>query len=324
MIDTIVIREFGGPEVLQLEQCDTPSPAAGEVLIRHTAIGLNFIDTYVRSGLYSHLITLPGTPGMEAAGVIEACGKGVSGFSTGDRVVYAGGPAGAYCEMRSMPVAPLVKIPDGISDEIAAAGLLKGLTAEYLLHRTHKVTAGDTLLVHSAAGGVGLILCQWAKVLGATVIGSVSSDAKAALARAAGADHVIIYKQENLVERVLEITGNAGVDVAYDAVGADSVVKSIACLGQFGHVISYGQSAGPIPPLDIGLLAPKGASITRPTLFQYAGRREVLEDMAANWFAQLRNGLKVDINQTFALRDAADAHRELEAGRTSGCSLLLP
>lgn len=320
----IVVEQFGDPSVLDFRQCEVTAPQPGEVMIRHTAIGLNFIDTYVRSGLYSHLIELPGTPGMEAAGVIEAIGEGVTDFAVGDRVAYAGGGVGAYCEHRCMSTDVLVKLPPDISDDIAAAGLLKGLTAEYLLTRTHVVQAGDTLLVHSAAGGVGLILCQWAKTLGATVIGTVSSDAKAALATAAGADHVIVYTRDDIVERVMALTAGRGVDVAYDAVGADSVERSIACLATFGHVVTYGQSAGPIPPLDIGLLAQKSASVSRPILFHYTAGRAALNEMAEHWFAQLRGGLNVDIQQRFALADAATAHRQLESGKTSGCSLLIP
>lgn len=324
MTKAIVFGETGGPDVLRWQDAALPAPGRGEALIRHCAIGLNFIDTYHRTGLYP--LALPATPGMEAAGVVEAVGPGVKEFKPGDRVAYATFPPGAYSEKRVISASRVVKLPAGIPFNIAAAGLLKGLTAHFLLHRTYKVRKGDTILVHAAAGGVGLILCQWARALGAIVIGTVGSDAKAALAKRHGCRHAINYTSENFVERVREITRGAGVPVVYDGVGRDTFLPSLDCLRPFGMMINYGNASGPAPPLNVGLLAQKGSLyVTRPTMATYTAKREDLVKSARAVFSAIKRGkVKIQIGQTFALRDAAIAHRELEARRTTGATVLLP
>ncbi len=312
----------GGPEVLSWEAVEVPAPEPGEVSLQHTAIGLNFIDTYHRRGLYP--VTLPSGLGAEAAGVITAVGEDVGSFTLGDRVAYAGGPLGAYAEARTMPASVLVKLPDDIEDETAAAMMLKGLTAQYLLRQTYRVKAGETILVHAAAGGVGLILCQWAKALGATVIGVVGSDEKASLARAHGCDHTIVRTREDFAERVKALTDGAGVPVVYDGVGNATFMDSLSCLQPRGLMVSFGNASGAVPPFDIGLLAKMGSLfLTRPTLFGYAAEREALLAMADELFEVVRSGkVRIEINQRYPLAEAASAHRDLEAGRTTGSTVL--
>ena len=318
----IRIHEVGGPEVLAWEEVTVGEPGAGEVRLRHGAVGLNFIDVYFRTGLYG--ANVPFTPGLEASGVVEALGEGVSDLRVGDRVAYAAPPAGAYSEERLMPADRLVKLPDGISDELAAAMMLKGMTAHYLLRRTYRVNAGDTILFHAAAGGVGLIACQWAKSLGATVIGTVGSDEKAELAAAHGCDYPIVYTRENFVERVKSITGGEGVPVVYDSVGKDTFMDSLDCLRPLGSMVIFGQSSGPVAPLDVGLLAAKGSLfLTRPSLMNYTARREDLVDTAEELFQVVESGaVKLEINQRFPLEQAAAAHRALEARETTGSTIL--
>lgn len=324
MTRAIRVHEFGGPEVLRFEEVELPPPGTGEARVRHTAIGLNFLDVYHRTGLYPQ--GLPLTPGQEGAGVVEAVGPDVSEVRPGDRVAYASGPLGAYSESRNIPARHLVKLPEEIEDETAAASLLKGMTAEYLLRRTFQVQAGHTILLHAAAGGVGLIATQWAKALGATVIGTVGSQEKAALARKNGCDHVVVTEEENFVERVKEITGGRGVNVVYDAVGADTFDGSLDSLKPRGTLVLFGQSSGKVPPFDPSILATKGSLyLTRPTLFTYISRREQLVAAASALFDVLRRGeVKVAVNQTYPLAEAARAHADLEGRRTTGSSVLLP
>jgi len=320
---TIRIDRTGGPEVLVWDQTDVAAPGPGEVLLRQTAIGLNYIDTYHRSGHYP--LALPAVLGREAAGVVEAIGPGVGDLRVGDRVAYALLP-GAYAERRVAPAERLVPLPAGIDDRTAAAVLLKGLTAWYLLRRTHRLAAGETILLHAAAGGVGSIAVQWAKRLGVTVIGTVGSPEKAELARSLGCDHVIRYDQEDFVARVREITGGAGLPVVYDSVGRDTFLRSLDCLAPRGLLVSFGQSSGPVDALDVGLLSTKGSLfLTRPTLMHYIARREELLDAARELFDLVGSGaIGVRIGQTYALREAARAHGDLEGRRTVGSTLLLP
>jgi NADPH:quinone reductase-like Zn-dependent oxidoreductase len=320
----IVMRSHGGPEVLRVEDVRVPPPGPGEVRIRQTAIGLNYIDVYVRTGAYP-LLTPPGTPGMEAAGEVLDVGPDVIGILPGDRVAYACPPAGAYAEIRTMAADQLVVVPEDVDDAVAAALMLKGMSAEYLLHRTHVVKRGDTILVHAAAGGVGLLLCQWAKHIGATVIGTVSSDDKARIARDNGCDYPIVTTREDFAARVKDITKGAGCAVVYDAVGAASFAGSLEALARCGHLVSYGQASGPIPPIDPAALSAKSATISRPVLFHYTADPAALREIAGRTFEALRRGIiRASINQRYALRDAATAHRELEARRTTGASVLLP
>jgi len=323
MSHAIRFAQTGGPEVLQWQVVDVPPPGPGEVSLRQTAVGLNYIDTYHRNGLYP--VDLPSGLGVEAAGVVTAVGEGVDGFSVGDRVAYASGPLGAYAEARTLPAAVLVRLDDAVSDEIAAAVMLQGLTAQYLLRQTYPVKAGDTILVHAAAGGVGLILCQWAKHLGATVIGTVGSEEKAELARANGCDHTILYRETSFLDTVKAITGGRGVPVVYDAVGKDTFMDSLACLQPMGTMVSFGNASGAVPPIDIGVLAKMGSLfLTRPTLFTYIATRERLDAMAGELFDVIRQGVvKVQINQRYALADAAQAHRDLEARKTTGSTVLV-
>jgi NADPH2:quinone reductase len=325
MSKAIQINAHGGPEVLVYTDVDPEKPGEGQVLVRHTAIGLNFLDVYYRTGLYAAPNGLPLVPGAEGVGVVLELGKGVSGLVPGDRVAYVI-QTGAYSEQRVIAADRLVKIPDGVSDEQAAAMMLKGMTAEYLLRRTFKVKAGDTILYHAAAGGVGLILGQWAKHLGATVIGTASSADKIALAKAHGFDHVINYRQEDFVEAVKKATGGKRCDVVYDSVGKDTFPGSLDCLKPFGMFVSFGQSSGPIPPFNLALLSQKGSLYaTRPTYFGYNATREALEESARALFDVVATGaVRVEINQRYALKDAARAHADLEARKTTGATILLP
>lgn len=325
MTKAIVIHETGGPDVLKVEDVDVGDPGPGEARIRHEAIGLNFIDTYYRSGLYPAPNGLPFTPGNEGAGIVAAVGEGVSDISVGDRVAYVG-PIGAYAEERLVPAASLVKLPDPIDMRTAASMMLKGLTAQYLLRQTFVVQAGHTILFHAAAGGVGLIACQWANALGATVIGTVGSEEKAELARAHGCHHVINYRTESFVERVDEITGGAKCDVVYDSVGKDTYPGSLDCLKPRGMWISFGQSSGPIENFNLALLAQKGSLYAaRPVLFTYIAERENLVAMADEMMARIADGtIRIEVNQDFPLLEAAEAHRALEGRKTTGASVLIP
>ncbi len=305
------------------EEVQVGSPGPGEVLVRNTAVGLNFIDVYHRIGLYPN--TLPLTLGMEGAGVVEAVGPKVKEFKVGDRVAYAN-PIGSYAEVCVRPVARLVKVPAGVDDKVAAAIMLKGMTAWYLLRRTYKVKKGDTILMHAAAGGVGQILCQWAKYLGATVIGTVGSDEKAALAKKAGCKHVIVTSKERFVDRVKEITKGKGVPVVYDGVGKDTFMDSLDCLAPLGLMASFGNASGAVTQFNPGVLAQKGSLfLTRPTLFTYTAKREDLVKAAQDLFAVVKNkAVKISINQTYPLRNAAQAHIDLESRKTTGSTILLP
>ena len=324
MAKAIRIHETGGPEVMRWEDISLAPPGPGEVLLRHRAVGLNFIDVYHRTGLYP--VPLPATLGLEGAGEVIAVGPEVLDLVPGDRVAYAGGPIGAYATERLIPGHRLVKLPPQISDQQAAAMMLKGLTAQYLLRRTYPVRPGDAILFHAAAGGVGLMACQWAKSLGATVIGTVGSPEKAALAKAHGCDHAILYHQEDFVARVRDLTGGEGVAVVYDSVGRDTFMKSLDCLRPLGMLVAFGQSSGKVESFDPGLLAAKGSLfLTRPSLMAYTDKREDLLTGAAELFAAVTSGaVKIEINQTYALREAAQAHRDLESRKTTGSTLLLP
>jgi len=314
----------GGPEVMEWVDVDLGKPGKGEALVRHTAVGLNYIDTYHRSGLYP--MPMPSGIGVEAAGVIEAVGPGVTGLKVGDRVAYNGGAPGSYSEARVMPVARLVKIPAGITDKVAASIMLKGMTAAFLLKRTFKVKPGQTILWHAAAGGVGLIGCQWAKALGATVIGTVGSDEKVALAKKHGCKHVINYNKENFVEQVKKITKGAGVPVVYDSVGKSTWEGSLDCLQPLGMMVSFGNASGAVPPFPVGVLAAKGSLfLTRPTLFTYTAKDADLKAIARDLFKVVGDGsVKVRVNQTYALKDAVKAHQDLEARKTTGSTVLIP
>ena len=325
MVKAIRIHRTGGPDAMQWEDVEVGAPGPGEVRIRHEAVGLNYIDVYFRTGLYP-APSLPFTPGMEGAGVVEAVGEGVDSLVVGDRVAYAAPPVGSYAEERLMPAGKVVKVPAGIDSRQAAAMMLQGMTVEYLLRRTYPVRSGETVLFHAAAGGVGLIACQWAKQLGATVIGTVGSDEKAALARAHGCDHPIVYTRENFTERVRELTGGAGVPVVYDAVGRDTFEGSLDCLAPRGMLVSFGQSSGKIDPFDLGILSAKGSLyLTRPTLMTYTASRTDLEASAQALFDVVgRGAVRITVNQTFPLAEAAAAHRALESRRTTGSTILLP
>jgi len=324
MPNAIRIHQNGGPEVLQWESVAVLEPGPGEARVRHTAVGLNYIDTYHRSGLYK--LPLPSGIGVEAAGVVEAVGPGVIDISKGDRVAYGGHSPGSYAEVRVMPADKLVKLPDNVSDRSAAALMLKGLTVQYLFRQTFPLKGGETVLFHAAAGGVGLIACQWARALGVTLIGTVGSDEKAALAKANGCAHTIVYTRENFVERVKEITGGKGVPVVYDSIGKDTFPGSLDCLKPRGLFVSFGSSSGPIAAFDIGLLLQKGSLFaTRPSIAGYAVTRQDLLRMADEMLALVKAGKIVsEARQTYALKDAAQAHRDLEARKTTGATLLLP
>jgi NADPH2:quinone reductase len=323
MPHVIRIHQNGGPEQMRWEEVSVGEPGPGEVRVRNTAVGLNYIDTYHRSGLYP--MPLPLVLGSEGAGVVEAVGPRVREFKVGDRVAYAQ-PIGAYAEVLIRPVARLVKIPAGIKDETAAAMMLKGMTAWYLCRRTYRVKKGDTIVVHAAAGGVGQILCQWAKHLGATVIGTVGSDEKVALAKKVGCKHVVVMSRENLPERVKAITKGKGVPVVYDGVGKDTFMASLDCLAPLGLMASFGNASGAVPPVNIGILAQKGSLfLTRPTLVNYTSAREDLLTASRELFAVVKKGaVKITINQRYPLREAAQAHRDLEARKTTGSTVLLP
>jgi NADPH2:quinone reductase len=323
MSKAIRIHENGGPEVLRWEDVPTPEPGPGEALVRHTAVGLNYIDVYFRTGLYK--VALPATIGMEGAGSVLAVGAGVTAVKPGDRVAYATAPIGAYATERVIAADRLVKLPDGIDERTAAAMMLQGMTAQYLIRRTHRLAPGETILVHAAAGGVGLILCQWAKAIGATVIGVVSTPEKAALAHEHGAAHTVIG-YGNLVAEVKRITGGAMVPVVYDSVGRDTFATSLDCLAPLGLMVCYGSASGPVSGFDIGTLAAKGSLyLTRPTLATYTAKRADLEASAADLFDAVTTGaVKIQVNQTYPLRDAADAHRALEARQTTGSTVLIP
>ena len=322
MAKAIRVHETGGPEVLRLEEYDPGRPGPGEALVEQKVIGLNFIDVYQRMGLYP--LEKPFTPGGEGAGVVLEVGEGVHDLKPGDRVAYVVNGGGAYAQHRRIAADRLVKVPDGISDEQAGSMMLKGLTAWYLLRRTFPVKPGTTILYHAAAGGVGLIVCQWAKHIGATVIGTVGSDEKAKLAGEHGCDHPIVYTRENFVDRVKEITGGKMLPVVYDSVGKDTFMDSLKCLRPRGLMVSFGQSSGKIAPIDTGILAAHGSLyLTRPTLFSYAATRADLEEVSGNLFDVVKRGIvKIEVTQTFPLRNAAEAHRALEGRKTTGSVVL--
>ncbi len=324
MSKAIRFHEPGGPEVLKWEDVDVGSPGDGQIRVRHTAVGLNYIDTYHRSGLYP--LPMPSGIGMEGAGVVEEVCPGVTSVAVGDRVAYASPPPGSYAEERLIDAGRVVKIPDGVEDATAAAMMLKGMTAQYLIRQIYKVGPGDTILIHAAAGGVGLIVCQWASHLGATVIGTVGSEEKAELAKANGCHHPILYRQENFAERVAEITEGKKLPVVYDSVGVDTWEGSLDCLRPKGMMVSFGQASGPIPPVNLGVFAQKGSLFfTRPTLFNYADTPENLAACANDLFDVVKAGaVKISIDQTFPLSEARAAHEALEGRKTTGSTILQP
>jgi NADPH2:quinone reductase len=324
MTHAIRFHAPGGPEVLRWEEVGVADTAPNEARVRHHAVGLNYIDIYHRTGAYP--APLPSGIGLEAAGVVEAVGSAVTDLKPGDRVAYAGGPLGAYAELRNMPADRLVKLPDNIDFKTGAAMMLQGMTAQYLLHRTCPVQAGDTILIHAAAGGVGLIVCQWARAMGVTVIGTVGSDEKAALAKAHGCDHAIIYTRENFVERVKEITAGKGVRVVYDSIGKDTFSGSLDCLRPMGMMVLFGASSGPVPLFDTAELGKRGSLfLTRPSLFAYTAQRSDLLAISGDLFAVVASGkVKIEVNQTYALKDAAQAQTALVARKTTGSTVLLP
>jgi NADPH2:quinone reductase len=320
----IRLYQTGGPEVLKWEEVEVGEPGEGQARVRHTAVGVNFVDTYRRSGLYP--LPLPGGLGSEGAGIVEALGPGVTHVRPGARVCYAGGPPGAYAEVRLIPADQLLEIPEGITDQQAAAMMLKGMTVQYLIRRTYPVQPGDTVLFHAAAGGVGLIACQWLKALGATVIGTVGSDEKAKLAKAHGCDHAIVYTREDFTSRVREITAGRGVPVVYDSVGRSTFAGSLDCLRPLGLMVSFGNASGPVPPFDLSMLTQKGSLyLTRPTLATYTARRADLEATAKDLFDVVLSGkVKIEVRHTYALQDAAQVHRDLEGRKTTGSVVMLP
>lgn len=325
MVRAIVITETGGPEVLKWQAYDPGLPGRGEVLVRHEAVGLNFIDIYHRSGLYP-LPVLPAVPGMEGAGIVEQLGPDVVEVAAGDRVAYAGLPPGAYAEVRRIPAHRLVKLPEGIPTKQAAAVMLQGMTARYLLHGCYPVKSGTVILIHAAAGGVGSIVCQWAKHLGAAVIGTVGSREKAEIARTNGCDHPINYNEVDFREHVKEITRGAGVDVVYDSVGAATFMKSLDCLRPMGTMVSFGQASGPVAPMDIGILGARGSLfLTRPSLMNYTEKREDLLAHARDLIEVVEKGVvKIEIKQSYPLSEAAQAHQDLESRKTTGSTILIP
>jgi NADPH:quinone reductase len=320
----IRITETGGPDVMKLVDVDIEKPGPGQVRVRQTAVGLNYIDTYHRSGLYP--VPLPSGLGLEAAGVVEELGEGVTGLKVGDRIAYGVGALGAYAELRNLPANRITRLPSGIPDETAAGMMLKGMTVRYLLRATYKVQAGETILLHAAAGGVGLILSQWAKALGVTVIGTVGSDEKVKTAREHGCDHVINYSTENTVARVKEITGGKGVPVVYDGVGQSTLLTSLDCLKPRGLLVSFGNASGPVKSLDLGLLAARGSLyVTRPTLMTYTASDADLKETAEDLVAMVESGkVRIPVNQRYALADVVQAHRDLESRKTTGTTILLP
>lgn len=322
--NAIRVHKQGGPEEMKWEKVELPEIKADEVLIKHTAIGLNYIDTYHRSGLYP--MPVPLTLGIEGAGIIEKVGEDVKELNSGDRIAYASPPTGSYAEAKVMPANRLVKIPDNVSDDVAAAIMLKGMTVEYLVRRTYNVKPGQTVLFHAAAGGVGLIACQWLKAIGAKVIGTVGSEEKAELAKANGCTHTILYREENFVDRVKEITNGEGVPVVYDGIGKDTAIKGLDCLSPLGLMVIFGNSSGNAPAIEPGLLAAKGSLfVTRPTLMTYNAKREDLIDSAQQLFSMVGSGkIKVSINARYELKDAKQAHKDLESRKTTGSTLLMP
>jgi len=323
-VKAIRMSKVGGPEVLEYVDVELGEPGPGEVLIRQHAIGVNFLDIYFRIGLYP--VPLPAGMGQEGAGVIEKVGPGVTHVKVGDRVAYAGRPAGSYAQARVMPADILIKLPDAITFEQAASMMLQGMTVQYLLNSTYKVQKGDTVLFHAAAGGVGSIACQWIKALGATMIGTVGSPEKAALAKSLGCDHTILYREEDFVKRVREITGGKGVPVVYDSIGKDTFMKSLDCLAPLGTMVTFGNASGPVPPLDVSILAGKGSiKVTRPTLTTYVLNRELLEPMAADLFNRVMSGqVKIDISKRSPWEQAAQAPRDMEERKTTGSIILIP
>jgi len=323
MPHAIRFHKTGGPEVLQWEEVSVGKPGPGEARVRHTAVGLNYVETYFRSGLYP-APSMPSGLGTEAAGLVEEVGAGVSDVKPGDRVAYVGGPLGAYSEVRVMPAERLVVLPKNISDQQGAAIMLKGLTSQYLIRQIFKVKKGDTILFHAAAGGVGLIACQWAKALGATVIGTVGTDEKAKLASEHGCAYTIVYTREDFVQRVKDITKGEMVPVVYDAVGKDTFMKSLDCLRPAGLMVNFGQASGAMPPVDLGIFGAKGSLFyTRPTLNTYAAKRADYQAMTKDLFDAIQSGaIKITINQTYPLKDAAQAHRDLQSRKTTGQTVL--
>ncbi len=324
MNKAIRIAKNGGPEVMQLVEFPVAKPGSGEVCIQQKACGLNFIDVYYRTGLYKQI--LPAGLGSEGAGIVEAVGPDVTDFKIGDRVAYAGGPVGAYAERRIIPASVLVKLPEAVNFETAAAVMLQGLTVQYLFRRTYKIKPGETILFHAAAGGVGLLACQWAKAYGVKMIGTVSNDAKAAIAKANGCAYVINTSEESFVDRVEEITKGQGVPVVYDSIGKDTFFDSLNCLSPLGMMVSFGNSSGPVPDFNLTELSSRGSLyVTRPSLMHYTAARADLDQMAAELFSMIeRKKINVQINQRYALADVAKAHRDLEARRTTGSSILIP
>jgi NADPH2:quinone reductase len=322
MTKAIVCRDTGGPEVLHLENITVPDPGEGEIKIRQTVAGVNFIDTYHRSGLYA--LPKPFTPGMEGVGIIDALGPGVSDLKIGDRVCYGNGPIGGYAEERLIPAVSVVKVPAKIQDEQIGGSLLRGLTVWYLLRSLHTLKAGETVLFHAAAGGVGLIFCQWARAIGATVIGTVGSADKATLAQQAGCAHTILYKEDDFVAKVKSLTGGKGVSVVYDGVGKDTFFKSLDCLALRGLMVSFGNASGPPPAIEVGALAPRGSLfVTRPTLGHYVGTRPEMERACQEFFDVILSGaVKLDVGQSFSLEQAAHAHNDLQSRRTTGSTIL--
>ncbi|MRX07370.1 NADPH:quinone reductase [Pseudoduganella sp. FT25W] len=324
MVKAIRMNRVGGPEVMELVEVDLPPPGPGEVRLRHEAIGLNYIDVYHRTGLYPQ--PMPGALGVEGAGVVEELGEGVTDLKVGDRVAYGGRPLGSYSEARNIPASQLLVLPNQIEFDTAAAMMLQGLTVQYLFHRTVPLKAGDTILFHAAAGGVGLIACQWARVMGVNLIGTVGSEEKAALAIENGATHVINYNKENFTERVKELTDGKGVSAVYDSIGKDTFIGSLDCLQPLGTMVSFGNASGPVTPFGLSELASRGSLfVTRPTLMTYTARREDLEAMAKSLFGVVSSGeVKIDIRQRYALADVQQAHRDLEARKTTGSTILIP
>ena len=324
MTKAIRIREVGGPEVMEWVDVDVGNPGPGEIRVRHEAVGLNYIDVYFRTGLYKQ--PLPGGLGMEGAGVVEAVGEGVRHVAVGDRVAYAGRPTGAYAQVRVMPADIVVRLPDAIPFDTAAAMMLQGLTAQYLIRDSYKVQPGDTVLLHAAAGGVGLIACQWLKALGVTVIGTVGSDEKAELARANGCAHTIVYTRESFVERVREITNGKGVPAVYDSIGKDTFQGSLDCLAPRGLMVSFGNASGAVPPQNLGILSAKGSLyVTRPTLGTYIAARADLVKRSSDLFNVVKSGaVKIETTARYKLDEAANAHRDLESRKTTGSVILVP
>ncbi len=324
MTKAIRLFQTGGPEVMEWIDVEVGDPGPGEARVRHAACGLNYIDVYFRTGLYPQ--PLPAGLGMEGSGVVEALGAGVTHLQVGDRVAYAGRPTGAYAQVRVMPAAILVKLPDAIDFESAAGMMLQGMTVQYLFRRTFSLHGGETILFHAAAGGVGLIACQWARALGVTMIGTVGSDEKGELAKAHGCTHVINYNRQDFVREVKEITGGKGVPVVYDSIGKDTFTGSLDCLSPLGMMVSYGSASGPVAPFGLNELASRGSLfITRPTLFTYTAKREDLDAMAADLFGMVESGrVKIAVNQRYPLQEAAQAHRDLEQRKTTGSSILIP